>query len=254
MNDYRQTLAALQAADLSFLASESTTKSAVTANAPTGKQPRQSRRRVKPTSTATANTMDTIPAPIVTTPISTAPSPKATTPVHMHAPRPFPTTEPELPVFVPPAQRKTGKDTEAANGTVSAVASSTPTMTGVAGAMEVGGPPKKQRNRPSHEWPPVGTRLRGEYFGTVYHAEIVPARKMLKSGKQIRLLDGPAQGKRLDSYTKAALVATTRQRRANKLGRKGLASGWTFWTAIPDPGTPPEGTPCPPRNNSATSP
>lgn len=95
-------------------------------------------------------------------------------------------------------------------------------------------PPK--RIRPPHEWPAVGTMLVADYFGTSYHAEVVVAKKRLKSGKQLRLLDGPSKGKRLDSFSKAMMVATAKQHRTEKRGRQGVANGWEFWketTQIP---------------------
>ena len=149
------------------------------------------------------------------------------------ASRPFPTTEPVLPVFVPPAKRTPNPmpvvvDDNETLATATSTATAAPDNTAAENA------PKK-RNRPIRDWPPLGTKLVGEYFGAVYNAEIVVARKKLKSGKQIRLVDGPAQGKRLDSFSKAALVATARQRRTMKLGRKGMSSGWSFWSAMPLP-------------------
>lgn len=110
-------------------------------------------------------------------------------------------------------------------------------------AVEIDDPPKKKRHYVEHEWPPAGTRLVAEYFGTVYHAEVVPADKRLKSGRQLLLLDGPAQGKRLDSYSKAMLVATAKQRKTMNLGRRGVSSGWDFWV-VATPGSPPERSPC----------
>lgn len=94
-----------------------------------------------------------------------------------------------------------------------------------------------QRKPSEHVWPPVGALLTATYFGTVYRAEIVAARKKLKSGKQIRLLDGPAKGKRLDSLSAAMLVATAKQRKQFKLARKGVSSGWTFWQIVQSPPT-----------------
>ena len=91
------------------------------------------------------------------------------------------------------------------------------------------GTPGHKRNRPIREWPAVGTRLSAEYFGQTYRAEIIVAHKRLKSGKQIRLLEGPSAGKRCNSYSRAMLLATARQRREQKLGRKGVSNGWDFW-------------------------
>jgi hypothetical protein len=89
--------------------------------------------------------------------------------------------------------------------------------------------PPRKRKHVERIWPPIGTKLEAEYFGVTYHAEVVAATKRLKSGKQIRLLDGPGKGKRLNTYSKAMLVATARQRRAGKLGRKNASNGWSFW-------------------------
>jgi len=89
----------------------------------------------------------------------------------------------------------------------------------------------KPRQRIDHEWPPEGTIVSGIYFGTVYRAQVVKANKNLKSGRQLKLLDGPCKGRRFDSFTKALLVATTRQRKENNLGRKQASNGWDFWKA-----------------------
>jgi len=80
-----------------------------------------------------------------------------------------------------------------------------------------------------HEWPPVGTIVCGNYFGTVYRAEVVKAKKRLKSGCQLKLLDGPSKGRRFDSFTKALLIATAKQRKETNLGRKQASNGWSFW-------------------------
>lgn len=98
-------------------------------------------------------------------------------------------------------------------------------------ADEAGTAAAKARTRRTvpHEWPPVGTMLKADYFGVVYRAEVIAATKRLKAGKQLRLLDGPAKGRRLDSFSKAMLVATVKQRREQKLGRRGASSGWEFW-------------------------
>lgn len=91
-------------------------------------------------------------------------------------------------------------------------------------------PPARQR--PIHEWPPIGAVLQADYFGTVYQAEVVAANKLLKSGKQLNLLDGPARGKRFDSFSRAMLAATAHQRKTMRLDRRGMSSGWTFWKAV----------------------
>jgi len=89
--------------------------------------------------------------------------------------------------------------------------------------------PPRTRQHVEHAWPPVGTVVSGDYFGTVYRAEVVKANKPLKSGRQLKLMDGPAKGKRLDSFTKALLVATARQRQETRFGRKQASNGWAFW-------------------------
>ena len=89
--------------------------------------------------------------------------------------------------------------------------------------------PSGKRRRVEREWPPVGMILSGSYFGTVYQAEVVAANKRLKSGKQLKLLNGPAKGKRFNSFTRALLAATARQRRENHLGRRNASNGWEFW-------------------------
>ena len=89
--------------------------------------------------------------------------------------------------------------------------------------------PPRTRQYVDHEWPPVGTIVSGNYFGTVYRAMVVTANKKLKSGRQLKLLDGPAKGKRCDSFTKALLIATAKQRKETNLGRKQASNGWSFW-------------------------
>ena len=80
--------------------------------------------------------------------------------------------------------------------------------------------------------------LTATYFGVVYRAQVVQAWKKLTSGKQILILTGSAAGRRANSFTRAMLRATSRQRRENKLGVKGLCSGWEFWRVIQNPGPP----------------
>jgi hypothetical protein len=87
----------------------------------------------------------------------------------------------------------------------------------------------RTRQHIEHTWPPIGAVLAGTYFGVTYRAEVVAANKTLKSGRQLKLLDGPAQGQRLDSFTQALLVATERQRRESCLGRQRVSNGWDFW-------------------------
>jgi len=93
-------------------------------------------------------------------------------------------------------------------------------------------PPRKRR-RVERVWPEIGTMLTATYFGVVYRAQVVQAWKRLTSGKQILILTGSAAGRRADSFSRAMLKATSRQRRENKLGVKGLCSGWSFWKQVP---------------------
>ena len=86
-----------------------------------------------------------------------------------------------------------------------------------------------RRRRIEREWPDAGAILRAEYYGTVYTAEVVLAAKKLKSGKQIRLTAGPAQGVVCDSFSEAMIAATEQQRADQNLGRKGVSNGWLFW-------------------------
>ena len=87
----------------------------------------------------------------------------------------------------------------------------------------------RKRRHVEHQWPAVGTILYGTYFGMTCRAEVAAAKKRLKSGKQLKLLDGPAQGRRFDSFTKAMMAATAKQRHECQLGRRGVANGWSFW-------------------------
>ena len=97
--------------------------------------------------------------------------------------------------------------------------------------------PSHARQHIDHEWPPVGTIVSGNYFGTVYRAQVVKANKKLKSGRQLKLLDGPAKGKRFDSFTGALLDATEKQRKKSNLGRKQASNGWGFWKQEAPAGT-----------------
>lgn len=87
----------------------------------------------------------------------------------------------------------------------------------------------RRRRRIDREWPEVGAILTAEYFGEEYRAEIIPATKKLKSGKQIRIDSGPAKGVVCDSFSEAMLCATENQRNEQNLGRKGTSNGWVFW-------------------------
>lgn len=87
----------------------------------------------------------------------------------------------------------------------------------------------RRRRRIDREWPAVGTILSAEYYGEHYRAEIIPAGKKLKSGRQIRLCSGPGAGMVCDSFSEAMLCATEIQRNEQGLGRKGTSNGWIFW-------------------------
>lgn len=87
----------------------------------------------------------------------------------------------------------------------------------------------RRRRRIERDWPEMGTILTADYFGTTYTAEIIPATKRLKSGKQIRIESGPAKGAVCDSFSEAMIEATEAQRTVQNLGRKGVSNGWVFW-------------------------
>ncbi|MCD7896480.1 MAG: hypothetical protein LUG50_07355 [Planctomycetaceae bacterium] len=87
----------------------------------------------------------------------------------------------------------------------------------------------RRRRHIEREWPEVGTLLSAEYFGVSYGAEIIPAAKRLKSGKQIRITSGAANGVVCDSFSEAMLIATDDQRTKENLARKGVSNGWVFW-------------------------
>jgi hypothetical protein len=87
----------------------------------------------------------------------------------------------------------------------------------------------RRRRRVEREWPEIGTELFAEYFGVRYTADVFPANKKLKSGKQIRVTSGPALGTVCDSFSEAMLAATEEQRKTHFLGRKGVSNGWLFW-------------------------
>lgn len=87
----------------------------------------------------------------------------------------------------------------------------------------------RRRRRFDREWPEIGTELWAEYFGVRYTADVFPANKKLKSGKQIRITSGPALGTVCDSFSEAMIIATEEQRQKQFLGRKGTSNGWLFW-------------------------
>ena len=98
----------------------------------------------------------------------------------------------------------------------------------------------RHRRHIERDWPEAGTILTAEYYGQTYQAEIVAAVKRLKSGKQIRLANGLAQGQVCDSFSEAMLLATEAQRRRENLGRKGVSNGWDFWNWPGKPAGPAE--------------
>jgi hypothetical protein len=87
---------------------------------------------------------------------------------------------------------------------------------------------KGKRRHIAHQWPPVGSVIEADYQGTHYEAQIIPMPRF-KSGKSIKILNGPAQGTVSRSFTGAMLRATEKQREENGLGRKGVSNGWDFW-------------------------
>ena len=86
----------------------------------------------------------------------------------------------------------------------------------------------RKRRKVKHTWPDVGTVLEADYKGTHYEAEVVEMPR-LKSGKAIKLLNGPAKGKVCTSMSRAMLDATEKQRAEEDLGRSGVSNGWGVW-------------------------
>jgi len=58
---------------------------------------------------------------------------------------------------------------------------------------------------------------------------VIPAKKKLLSGRQLRIDSGPAEGEICDSLSAAMILATEAQRRKMNLRRNGVANGWDFW-------------------------
>ncbi len=90
--------------------------------------------------------------------------------------------------------------------------------------------PKRKRKRRTikREWPDVGTILEADYQGVHYEAQVVAAPRY-RTGKALKIANGPAAGLVCHSPTGAMLKATEKQREENGLGRKGIANGWVFW-------------------------
>ncbi len=86
-----------------------------------------------------------------------------------------------------------------------------------------------EQKKPQHDWPLVGAVLTAEYYGQQYRAVVIPARKKLLSGRQLKIESGPAAGEICDSLSAAMILATEAQRRKMNLRRKGVANGWDFW-------------------------
>jgi hypothetical protein len=87
----------------------------------------------------------------------------------------------------------------------------------------------RRRRHIEREWPEAGVILTSEYYGAAYAAEVIPAAKKLKSGRQIRITSGPARGVVCDSFSEAMIAATEKQRADQNLARKGVSNGWLFW-------------------------
>ena len=134
-------------------------------------------------------------------------------------------------VPVPESPPAVAAGPEAGVAEVSPSSTSPPTVDIPASEAASASDESRKRKYVDHKWPSIGTILAGNYFGMVYRAEVVKADKRLKSGRQLLLLNGPAKGSRHDSFTRALLTATARQREENKLGRSGATNGWEFWVA-----------------------
>lgn len=83
----------------------------------------------------------------------------------------------------------------------------------------------RRRRHIEREWPEIGTELWADYYGVYYTADVFPANKRLKSGKQIRITSGPALGTVCDSFSEAMIAATEKQRADQGLARKGVSNG-----------------------------
>lgn len=92
-----------------------------------------------------------------------------------------------------------------------------------------------RREPVEHEWPDAGAVLEADYCGQHYEAEVIEA-PQYKSGKALKILNGPAAGEVAHSVSGAMLKATEAQRETNDLGRKGVANGWSFWSIEGDSG------------------
>jgi len=93
---------------------------------------------------------------------------------------------------------------------------------------ETRAPARRKRRRIAHRWPEVGAILEADYHGVHYEAEVVAAPRY-RSGKAVRILNGPAAGRLCRSLSGAMLRATQEQRRREGLGNKGVSNGWRFW-------------------------
>ena len=226
MNDFQKALEALKATDLGFLAPGAyNNPTPATLQSGNGKR----RRRRKLDSTRDNGGAATISATTAPAPESVPERPESVPErvednanVQTPAPAPRQYGEHKLPVHIPPERPAPV-----------AVPDSKPAPENAKA--------RGRRRHVEHEWPAIGTILSGIYYGALYRAEVVSAGKRLKSGKQLKLLDGPAEGQCFDSLTKAMMVATVKQRQDNNLGRSGVANGWDFWAAeanpSPAPGT-----------------
>ena len=70
--------------------------------------------------------------------------------------------------------------------------------------------------------------MEADHKGLHYEAKVVSMPR-LKSGKGLKILNGPAAGTVCKSMSRAMLEATKQQREQQELGRSGVANGWEFW-------------------------
>jgi len=83
--------------------------------------------------------------------------------------------------------------------------------------------------RVKHDWWPLGTELIGQ-IGTEFFTAIVVENKSVKSGRSLKIISGPAQGRICITPTRAAMEATEAYRQAHNVGRGGgVTNGWLFW-------------------------
>ena len=219
MDDFNQALQSLTAADLSFLQPVAPAATSRPESPATVAEGKKQRRRRNP-SAASAKAMPESETAAI--PVDPPTIPQSDTAV----------VSAKLPPTVATSDASQDHEDEEADDNDD---DSTDALVKEGGCAPGKKPPRRKRTCPAREWPAVGTRLVAEYFGAIYRAEIVAAKKRLKSGRQVKLLDGPSAGKRCNSLSKAMALATARQSRQQKLDRRGISSGWTFWKReLPD--------------------